>query len=318
MLLIVVEIVVEFVKNFVDIHDLIDIFLFLLDLSTLLIDVVFGVGKVLNSLRSFHHLVFHEAERGRKLDGVIFGDRGNQLDLFLTDLLILGGVGSPNIFAVDEEHADLDLDGDALKELVFVLDLLEDVAADLLRGSGGLALTLFGEFGDILVGVEIIFSCERLVGLDILVEGLNRSVELDDHILMERGIKPGVLIEELSFVHRIRRQRLVRRNDWSLNLLHVLGFEELFEQELLKVRNLLKALDTILENFFDLFNDLSGVVVVLRDKLVGLTDQIKLEQRIGVLVARELLVNLTFDFESPGKFILTHRKVTIGLLALFV
>ena len=114
LLLTVAKVIVELVENLVNVHDLIDLLLLLLDLDTLLIDIVLGVGQVFNRLRRLHDLVLHEAETGRELDGIILRNLGNQLDLFLTDLLVLSGVSSPNILAVDEEHADLNLDGDAL------------------------------------------------------------------------------------------------------------------------------------------------------------------------------------------------------------
>ena len=113
--------------------------------------------------------------------------------------------------------------------------------------------------------------------MNILVKGLDSALEVDDQVLMEGIPKPCVLVEELSLVIRIRRKRLIKRDDRGLNLLHVLGLEELLEQELLKVRNFLEALNTILEDLLNPLDDLSGVVVVLGDQLVVLADQIELE-----------------------------------------
>jgi hypothetical protein len=135
---------------------------------------------------------------------------------------------------------------------------------------------------------------------------------------MEGVPKPSVLVKELGLVIGIGRKRLVRRDDRRLDLLHVLCLEELLEQELLEVRDLLEALDAILEDLLDLLNNLRRVVVILRDQLVRLADQVKLEQRVGVLVASEVLVDLALDLKSPGELILTHRQISVGLITIVV
>lgn len=92
----------------------------------------------------------------------------------------------------------------------------------------------------------------------------------------------------------------------------------MLEQELFEVRDLLKDLDTILEDLLNFLDDLDRVVVVLRDQLIWLPDQIELEQGVGVFVAGKLTVDLAFDLEGPGELILAHRQVTIRILTLIV
>ena len=158
LLLAVAEVVVEFVEDLVDIHDLINLFLFPLDLNTLFHNEVFSVSQLLNCLGSLHDFVLDELEGIRELDSVFLCDLSNKSNLLFTDLLILCSVSSPNILAVDEEHANLDLHWDALQEPVLILDLLEDILADLSGSRRGLALTLLSELGHIFVRVEIVLS----------------------------------------------------------------------------------------------------------------------------------------------------------------
>ena len=77
------------------------------------------------------------------------------------------------------------------------------------------------------------------------------------------------------------------------------------------MRNLLKALDTGLKHVLDLLDDLSWVVVVVRDQLGGLLDQIKLEERLWVLVPRKVLVDLLLDLLGPGQVSLCDGQVAV-------
>ena len=54
------------------------------------------------------------------------------------------------------------------------------------------------------------------------------------------------------------------------------------------------------------------------DQLIGLADQVELEERLRVLVASKLLVDLPLDLLGPVQFILADRQVTIGLIAVIV
>ena len=78
--------------------------------------------------------------------------------------------------------------------------------------------------------------------------------------------------------------------------------------------DLLHALHTLLENILDLRNNVHWVVVEDWDKLVRLSDQIKLEKRLWVLVPRKLLVDLLLDLFGPGKLILINWQVAIRLV----
>jgi len=109
------QVVVELIKDVVSLHDLVDLFLFLLDFSTLITYEVLSVGQIFNSLGSLQNFVFHEAEVGRKLVSVILCNRCDKFDVFLTNLLILSGIGGSNILAVYEEHAYLNLRWDTLE-----------------------------------------------------------------------------------------------------------------------------------------------------------------------------------------------------------
>ena len=138
---------VEVIEDAVDVHDLIDFLLFLLNLDTLVSDELLGVGQVLNGLGSLHDFVLHEAERSSQLDGVVLGNLSNQLDVLLSDLLVLALVGIADVLAVDEEHGDLDLVRNAVKQVLLKLMLLHDIVADHLGSRSRLALLFLRELG---------------------------------------------------------------------------------------------------------------------------------------------------------------------------
>ena len=78
--------------------------------------------------------------------------------------------------------------------------------------------------------------------------------------------------------------------------------------------DLLHALHTLHENILDLSNNINRVVVENWNELVGLSDQIKLEKRLWILVPGKLLVDLLLDLFGPGKLILINWQVAIRLV----
>jgi hypothetical protein len=144
---------VELIKDLIGLHDFIDFLLFLFNLNALVHDEVLVIRQIFNRLGCLHDFVLHEAESGSQLNSAVLGNSGNQLGVLLTNHLVFERVSGTNLLAVDEEHADLDLHWDALKEFLLILHLPEDVVANLLRSGSSLTLTLFSELSHVLVGV---------------------------------------------------------------------------------------------------------------------------------------------------------------------
>lgn len=247
---------------------------------------------------------------------IVFCNLRNQLDVFLPDLCVFTLVRVSDVFAVDEEHRDLDLTRNAFYEFFLVFKLLVDVVTNHHWGSRDLALSLFCEFCNIFVWIEVVLRIKRSVGLDILCEGQDGPLQVGNKVL-KCVVKPGILIQKLCFVVRVRRKRLIRWNYRSLNCPKNLRLEELFEKHLLKMRNLLQTFDSIFEDLFDLGNNLLRVVIVLRHQLVCFADQIKLEQGIRVLVFRKLFVDLFFYLNCPREVVYVDRNVTVRLFLIF-
>lgn len=76
----------------------------------------------------------------------------------------------------------------------------------------------------------------------------------------------------------------------------------------------LEALDALLKHILDLVHDVLRVVVVLRHELVGLADQIELEERLRVFVPGEVLVDLLLYLFSPCELIFIDVQVTFRLI----
>ena len=77
--------------------------------------------------------------------------------------------------------------------------------------------------------------------------------------------------------------------------------------------NLLYALHSLLEDILDLGNDLNRIVIVDRDQLVRLSDQVELEKGLRVLVSAELSVDLSLNLLGQVELIILDHKIAVRL-----
>lgn len=78
--------------------------------------------------------------------------------------------------------------------------------------------------------------------------------------------------------------------------------------------DLLHALYSKFEHFLDLGNNFTGIIVIVRDQLIRLSDQVELEERLWVLVPCKILIDLLLDFFGPGELVIIDSKITIRFL----
>ena len=248
---------------------------------------------------------------------IVLRNLRDQLDVFLTDLGVLLLVRVANVFAIDQEHRNLDFAGDAFGQFFFVFKLLVHVVTDHTWGGGDLAFSLFAELCNIFIWVEVVLGIKRSISLNILYKWQDGPLQVCNKVL-ECVVEPSVLVQKLSFVVRIRWKGLIRWNYRCLNCTKDLSLEKLFEKHLLKMRYFLQTLDTVFEDLLYLCDNLLGIVIVLGYQLVCLANQVELKQGIRVLVLRELLVDSPLNLNRPGEIITMDRDIAVRLVPIFI
>lgn len=246
------ELVVELIKDSVDVHNLINFFLHLLDDDSNLSDKLVGLGEVLNSLGRLQDSVVDLAKPGGDAVVPVFGLAGNKLDLLVVDLSVLSGIKVSNVLTVDLEHVNDDSLRDLILKLLFLLFHGEDVSSEFLgrdRGVTGI------EALNVLVGVQAELLLESGEGLDVLAEGLDSSFNVLNESL--KGVpQPGVLVDHLFWLLRVGKFRLLVGNNRRLDILLSVGTEDSLHEDGLELGDSLHLLDTSLEDFPDLVDDL--------------------------------------------------------------
>jgi hypothetical protein len=159
---------------------------------------------------------------------------------------MLAAIHVTDILAVNLEDGDIHELRYLLSQALFFLAVLVNV---ILEAFGGDRVISLIKRLDELVGDKLVLTLEFAEGLNIVVEGLNRLLERVTD-LVEGIPKPDVLIWKELLVVWVFSLALGFLSWAERGLKHLLamGLEKMSEEDWLKLWNLLKALNTFIED----------------------------------------------------------------------
>lgn len=230
-----------------------DFVLLFLDFDSTFGDKVLDLVELVDVFGRLSHFPGDFFEFLRELGVAALCKTSNHVNLLLDDVAVLLGVHVTDVVAVDFEHRNRDafrntIEQDLLKTLVLI-----DVILNLLRRPS-LVLRHLLYFLDPCISAQFVLSLEVSKGLDVLFERLDSAVHLIDQ-LCKCVPKPYVFIDKLSllalFIYRLLG--LLNWDSRGLDVLLGLVTEKSMKQDWLQLRNFLKTLNALLENFLNFF-----------------------------------------------------------------
>jgi hypothetical protein len=169
------ELLVEVIKNRVDIHALSN---FLLKFSygdRNFRDVLLGLGKFLNVFGDSSDALIDLIKLCLEIIVQFFCLLSNQLNFLINNLSVLANIHVADVLAIDLENGYIYKLGNLSAETIFLLAVLVHVILKALSSNGSVT---FVETFNKAVRVQLVFSFKLLECLNVLVERLNGSLEI--------------------------------------------------------------------------------------------------------------------------------------------